>query len=115
MPDSVCSMFKEAKTGELVTVNAGVTTEIDTRNFRTGLIAIRNVGANTISYKIDGYSWTADGFTAGIEDKAATDILSNATATFTFDGVTRARRVITVTPKVAGSQSEYHIEYCLGL
>lgn len=116
MPDSVCSMFKEEKVGSLTSTDAGVATTIDTRNFRTGLIAIRNMGStNTVTYKIDGYAWTSDGHTAGIADKTATDIAPNATATFSFDGVTRAKRIITVTSKVGGAHSAYEIEYCLGL
>jgi hypothetical protein len=114
MPDSICSVCKEVATDTLTTIDAGVVTTIDSRNFRTGLIAIRNLGANTISYKIDGYANTT-GLTAGIADKATTDILSNATATYSFTSETRAKRLITVVPKVAGSQSTYVIEYCLGL
>jgi len=114
MPDSICSVCKESATETLTTVNAGVTTTIDTRNFRSGLIAIRNLGTNTISYKIDGYANTS-GVTAAIADVASTDILSNATSTFEFSEKSRAKRIITVTPKVNGSQSTYVIEYCLGL
>lgn len=115
MPDSVCSIFKEAATATLTSVNAGVATTIDTRNFRTGLIAIKNTGdTNTLSYKVDGYA-NYDGVTGAIADKTATDIAPAATVTFSFDGVTRAKRIVTVTPKVGGSQSTYVIEYCLGL
>jgi len=115
MPDSVCSVYKESATTEATSVNAGTAITIDTRNFRTGLIAIKNTGsANTLQYKIDGFA-NYDGDTDGIADKSATDIAPSATVTFSFDGVTRSKRVITITPKVGGSQSTYIVEYCLGL
>jgi hypothetical protein len=108
-------MYQEGTTGTLASTNAGVATTIDCRNFRTGLIAIRNLGgANTITYTIDGYANYA-GVTAGIADKTITDIAPNATATFSFDGVTRAIRIITVAAKVGGAQSNFVIEHCLGL
>lgn len=114
MPESVCSIYKEDAVAEATSVNAGTEVTIDTRNFRTGLIAIKNTGsANTLQYKIDGFA-NYDGDTDGIADKAATDIAPSTTVTFSFDGVTRAKRVITVTPKVGGSQSTYIVEYCLG-
>lgn len=110
----ICSVYKEDKTLTLTSIDTGVTETLDCRGFRTGLIAIKNLGStNTLSYKIDGYA-VYDGQTASIADKVATDIAPGATVTFSFDGVTRSRRVITVTPKVAGAQSTYVIEYCLG-
>lgn len=115
MPDSVCSIYKEEAVVETTSTNAGVTTTVDSRNFRTGLIAIKNTGdTNTLSYKVDGYA-NYDGDTGAIADKTATDIAPGATATFSFDGVTRAKRIVTVTPKVASSQSTFIVEYCLGL
>ena len=115
MPDSVCSIYQEGTTGTLTSVNAGTAITIDTRNFRTGLVAIRNLGgANTLQYKIDGYANVTPS-TAGIADVALADIAPNATVTYTFSNVTRAKIIITVTPKVAGSQSTYVAEHCLGL
>jgi hypothetical protein len=111
----ICSVYKEEKTSVLTSIDAGIIETLDCRGFRTGLIAIKNTGVtNTLSYKVDGYA-VYDGVTAGIADKTATDIAPGATVTFSFDGITRSRRVITVTPKVTGSQSTYVIEYCLGL
>lgn len=115
MPDSVCSVYQEAEIAEQTSTDAGVATTIDCRNFRTGLIAIKNTGAtNTVTYKVDGYA-VYDGVTGAIADKTATDIAPAATATFSFDGVTRAKRTITVTSKVGAAHSTYIIEYCLGL
>jgi len=115
MPDSVCSVYKEGTTGILTSVNDGTATTIDCRNFTSGLIAIRNLGgANTLQYKIDGYA-NITPTTAGIADVALADIAPNTTVTFSFTATTRASRVITITPKVAASQSNYVIEHCLGL
>lgn len=115
MPDSVCSVYKEDATETLTSVNAGTATTIDCRNFTSGLIAIRNLGGtNTLQYKIDGYANTS-GLTAGIADVALTDIAPNTTVTLSFSSTQRAKRIVTITPKVAGSQSTYVIEYCLGL
>lgn len=114
MPDSVCSIYKENTTGSLTSVNAGTATTIDCRNFSSGLIAIKNTGlANTLQYKIDGYA-NYSGAAAGIADVSLADIAPGATVTYSFTAQ-RAKRVITVTPKVGGSQSTYIVEYCLGL
>lgn len=114
MPDSVCSIYNEGTTGILTSVNAGTATTIDCRNFTSGLIAIKNTGdTNTLQYKIDGYA-NYSGAAAGIADVATADIAPGATVTFSFD-VQRAKRVVTITPKVASSQSTYIIEHCLGL
>lgn len=116
MSNPVCSMFTEATTGTLTSVNSpGTGTTIDTRGFRTGLIAIRNTGGtNTLTYKIDGYA-NFSGSTAGIADVAAADIAPNTTVTFSFSNVTRAKFIVTVYAKVGGSQSTYVIENCMGL
>jgi len=116
MPDSVCSMYEEGTTGTLTSVNSpGTATTIDTRNFRSGLVAIRNLGAtNTLQYTITGYA-NIDPDTGGIADVTIADIAPNTTVTYSFSGVTRAMIIVTVTPKVAGSQSTYVIEHCLGL
>ena len=111
----ICSVYKEKKTSVLTSIDVGITETLDCRGFRTGLIAIKNTGlTNTLSYKVDGYA-VYDGETDGIVDKTATDIAPGATVTFSFDGITRSRRVVIVTPKVSGSQSTYVVEYCLGL
>jgi hypothetical protein len=108
-------MYQEGTTGTLTSVNSpGTATKITTEGYRTGLVAIRNLGANTISITVTGYA-NRTPLTAGIEDKALTDIASNATVTYSFSNVTRAYITVTVVPKVAGSQSEYVIEHCLGL
>jgi len=115
MPDSVCSIYKENTTGALTSVNAGTATTIDCRNFTSGLIAIKNTGeTNTLQYKIDGYS-NYSGVAGAIADAALADIAPGATVTLAFSSVPRAKRVITITPKVASSQSTYVIEHCLGL
>jgi len=109
-------MYREDTTGTLTSVNSpGTPTEIDMRGFRTGLIAIRNLGStNTLQYTITGYA-NYTGLTAGITDVATADIAPNATVTFTFSNVTRAKFIVTITPKVASSQSDYVVEHCMGL
>jgi len=116
MPDSVCSVYQEGTTGILTSVNSpGTAIKIVTENFRTGLVAIRNTGStNTLSVTITGFANRVP-TTAGITDKAATDIAPNTTITYSFTDVTRAFLHVTITPKVASSQSTYVIEYCLGL
>lgn len=116
MSNPVCSMYVEGTTGTLTSVNSpGTATKINTEGFRTGLIAIRNLGVtNTLSVTITGFANRTPS-TAGIEDKAATDIAPNATITYSFTDVTRAFLNVTITPKVGGSQSTYVIEHCLGL
>lgn len=115
MPDSICSIYQEGKTGTLTSVNAGTVTSIDTRNFTTGLIAITNLGvANTLTYTVTSYANYA-GATAGIADKTITDIAPSTTVTFAYNDVTRSKRDVNVVPKVAGSQSTYVINYCLGV
>ena len=115
MSGPICSMYKEGTSGTLTSVaSPGTATKITTEGFRTGLVAIRNLGeTNTLSVVINGFANRVPS-TAGIEDKAATDIAPNATVTYSFTNVTRAFLNVTITPKVAGSQSTYVIEHCLG-
>lgn len=116
MPDSVCSIYQEGTTGTLLSVaSPGTAITIDTRNFRSGLVAIRNLaGVNTLQYTITGYANVTPA-TAGIADVALADIAPNATVTYTFSNVTRAKIIVTITPKVGGAQSNYVVEHCLGL
>lgn len=118
MPDSVCSIYQEGATAILASVaSPGTAYTIDTRNFRSGMVAIRNYGGedmHTLQYTITGYANTTP-TTGGIADVALADIAPNATVTYSFSNVTRAYIVVTITPKVVGDQSQYKIEYCLGL
>jgi len=115
MSNPVCSMYVEGTTGTLTSVNSpGTATTIDTRGFRTGLIAIKNTQSNTLTYKIEGYA-NYGGVCGPIADVAAADIAGGATVTFPFVNVTRSKFVVTVYAKVGGSQATYVIEHCLGL
>jgi len=116
MSNPVCSMYEEGTTGTITSVNSpGIATKITTEGFRTGLIAIRNLGVtNTLQYTITRFANRTPS-TAGIVDVATADIAPNATVTFSFSNVTGAFFHVTVIPKVASSQSTYVIEHCLGL
>jgi len=116
MPDSVCSIYQEGTTGSLTSVNSpGTATTIDCRNFSSGLIAIRNSGAtNTLQYSIASYANVTPS-TAGVADVATTDIAPNTTVTYAWSNAPRASRIVTIIPKVGGSQSTYIIEHCLGV
>jgi hypothetical protein len=109
-------MYMEGTTGALTSVaSPGTATTIDTRGFRTGLIAIKNTGVtNTLQYKIDGYA-NYSGVAGPIADVTIADIAPEATVTFPFVNVTRGKFVVTITPKVVGDQSTYVIEHCMGL
>jgi hypothetical protein len=109
-------MYVEGTTGTLTSVNSpGTTTKITMEGFRTGLIAIRNLGGvNTLQYTITGYA-NRNPATAGIADVTIADIAPNATVTFNIGSISRAFFNVVVTPKVAASQSTYVIEWCQGL
>ena len=115
MSNPVCSMYSEGTTGTLTSVNSpGTATKIVSEGFRTGLIAVRNLGANTLQYTITRFANRTPS-TAGIVDVATADIAPNATVTHSFSNVTGAFYYVTIVPKVASSQSTYVIEHCLGL
>jgi len=109
-------MYEEGTTGTITSVNSpGIATKITTEGYRTGLIAICNLGGvNTLQYTITRFANRTPS-TAGIVDVATADIAPNATVTHTFSNVTGAFYHVTIVPKVAGSQSTYVIEHCLGL
>jgi hypothetical protein len=111
-------MYSEGATEILTSVaSPGTATSIDTRGFRTGMIAIRNYGGedmHTLQYVIKSYANYA-GATAGAEEVSIADIAPNATVTFVWTEKARARFEVTITPKVVGDQSQYKIEHCLAL
>lgn len=116
MSNPVCSMYEEGTTGTLTSVNSpGTATKITTEGYRTGLIAICNLGGvNTLQYTITRFANRTPS-TAGIVDVATADIAPNTTVTHSFSNVTGAFYHVTIVPKVASSQSTYVIEHCLGL
>lgn len=113
MAESICSQFVSGVTGAIPSVNAGASTTIIVKNFRNGIIGIKNTGAtNTIQYKIDSQITDSGGII--VSEVSYTDIAPLAQATF---DITKARYcyIVTVKSKVTDAASNYITEYCAEL